>query len=1022
MLLKRPITAFMIILATLIFGGVALSSLSVNLLPEIDSPELLIRTDWSGAAPREVEQRINEPLEGLMSTIPGIESVKGFARQGQSIVSLRFKWGHNMDLAFLNVREKLDQVRFSLPQEAERPQLIHSSASDEPVAVLGVTSKTQPQPDFETRLALKQWAGQVLARRLEQADGIAQVVLVGEVKPQVQVRYRPGELSRYGLSLSQVQNLVSQANLFTPAGELRDGWYRYSIKIQSRIESLEDIRSVPLTTLGTGKILKLSDVADIQMQEADPSSFAMVDGDRVLTVLVKKEYGANTVTVYDTMQPLLDELAAQAPDVEVQVLRENANFIRNTISNLLQTLVYGAVLAFIILFFFLDDLRTPFTIGIAIPVSIFLTFFVMFIFDIQLNIVSLSGLTLAIGLLLDNAIIVLENINRHRGPGMPILEAASTGTKEIALAVSASTFTTISVFLPLVFIGGFEGAFFEDQALTLSISLLASLMVALLILPVLVVQVQKSRQGEGAGTNFSGYFNRVRDRYEKSLQWALQRKGRFVLGTLLLMAGTVYLFMQVDKSVLPETEPQEVRYRVRLPGNTSLQSTREAAMALDMHLLNNVSGISGIQELGGYTDESDLTGMSEEGLNKFMVSVPVNGFEQAADVRRQVDVFMDGRPGWSAEPLSERSAMNVLPDAGLPPVIFRMVGTDRQTSEQYMAELQQRLATASGRESLQLTKLYDQTVRTYQITFHKDRLLRLGASEDEVIRYLESFTRGSWITDWNRQDENVAIRLVGLGRRLYEPGQVTLELDGKHIPLNYLAEITQQSEPEQLERVNQAPVLSYVAEMSFADWWWSRDRVEEELVQFARDTGIEVQVGGSVVNMIDLLGQMGTLLLISVIIIYIILAVQFENLKYPWIILVAVPFAWVGSVLILFLTGSSLNALSFMGVLILTGIAVNDSILKVDFMRRYYLDTGKLDEAVTLAGLHRFRPVVMTSLTTIFGLIPMLIPFGDGYAFRQSLALALMGGMVTSTLLTLYLVPIIFQWVESWRAAPAESN
>lgn len=432
MLLKRPVTAIILILAVFIFGGIALSELSVNLLPEVTSPRLLVRTAWGGAAPREVEQRINEPLEAMLSTVQGLQSIHSFARQGQSIISLTFKWGQNMDLAFLNVREKLSQVRFMLPQQAGRPQLVHNAASDRPIAILAVRLQDEENISFSDRLNLKRWAQQVMARRLEQADGIAQALLVGEVVPEIEIRYRSDKLSRYGLTLTEVQQTVQQANLFAATGELRDGSYRYSLKIESRLQSLADLRQTPLLTLGSGKILMLNDVAEVSLVEADPSSFALVDGQRVLSVLVKKEYGANTVQAYDTMLPLLDQLEAQNPEVQIGVLSENATFIRSAIYNLLQTLLMGALLAFIVLFVFLDDYRTPLTIGISIPVSIFLTFFVMYLTDIQLNIVSLSGLTLGVGMLVDNAIIALENISRHREEGWNMLEAAGRGTREVS--------------------------------------------------------------------------------------------------------------------------------------------------------------------------------------------------------------------------------------------------------------------------------------------------------------------------------------------------------------------------------------------------------------------------------------------------------------------------------------------------------------------------------------------------------------------------------------------------------------
>lgn len=1023
MLLNRPITAIILILAAFIFGGLALKELSVDLLPDVDSPNLVVQTDWQGASPREVETRINERLEAVLSTIPGIDQVHGFARQGQSVIYLNFRWGHDMDLAFLNVREKLDQVQYMMPEQSSRPQLIFNTTADEPIAVLAITSKDRPNHEFDTRLGLKRWAEQVLSRRLEQAEGIAQVVPVGAVEPEVQIRYLPREIDRYGLSLSQVQSLVNDANIFTSSGEIRDGWYRYSMKIESRIRELDDLERVPLTRLGQGRILTLGEIAEVHLDETDPTSFATLEGERVLNLLVKKEFGSNTVEVFDTLMPLVEEMRELYPNIEIEVLREDATFIRKAIQNLLQTLLIGGILAFFVLFAFLNDIRTPFTIGVAIPVSIFITFFAMYGSGIQLNIVSLSGLTLGIGLLLDNAIVVLENINRHMPLAPSVKRAAAVGTKEIALAVTASTFTTISVFLPLIFLGGFEGAFFQDQAWTLSISLLASLFVALIILPVLVVQILErrkekaanKREGEtpeaGSGQlNTRQFFNTLLERYERSLQGVLHRPLWIFTVALLLVALAGYAFMAVPKTMLPEDEPSIVTYRVQLPGNTSLPSTMQAAEALKMRVQNAGLGEGRIQIEGGFTDQTNLANLAREGLNKFTITVPVNGYgevSRTSDVVRQFDSDFDG---WTVEPVSDNQSWSALIGADQPPVLFRMIGMNRDESERMSGELEQALNDAGL--PVQFRKQYEQMVDTWNLRFRTDRMLQLGIQESEVIRYLESITRGSFVSDWAREDERIGIRLMGRQTAINDPSEITLRLGSREIPLSYIASIERAAEPEQLERVDQTPVLSYVADWELADWWWNRGKTMETVREFVRSTGAEVQVAGNAMMVQSLMTDMGRLLLLSILIIYIILAIQFENLKYPLIIILAVPFAWVGSLIIMWISGTGLNAMSFMGILILTGIAVNDSILKVDFMRRYLADTGNLREAIELAGKHRFRPVVMTSVTTILGLVPMLIPFGEGYAFRQSLALALMGGMITSTFLTLYLIPVIFGWLE----------
>ncbi|MEX2584810.1 MAG: efflux RND transporter permease subunit [Balneolaceae bacterium] len=1016
MLLHRPITAAILILATFIFGGLALNELSVDLLPEVDSPSLVVRTDWTGASPREVEHRINEPLEAILSTVPGVDRVQGFARQGQSLVYLRFRWGHNMDLAFLNVREKLDQVQYMTPESAGRPQLIFNTTADEPIAVLAVTSLNRPNDEFETRLSLKRWAEQVLSRRLEQAEGIAQVVTVGAVEPEVHVRYLPREIDRYGLSLGDVESMVRQANLFSSPGEIRDGWYRYSMRIDSRIQELDDLEQVPLTRLGEGRVLMLGDVADITMTEADPVSFALLEGEQVLNLLVKKEFGSNTVEVFDTLTPLLEEMRELYPEIGIELIREDASFIRGAIRNLLQTLLLGGILAFFVLFLFLNDIRTPFTIGIAIPVSIFLTFFVMYGSGIQLNIVSLSGLTLGIGLLLDNAIVVLENINRHMPLAPSVKRAAAVGTREIALAVTASTFTTISVFLPLVFLGGFEGAFFRDQAYTLSISLLASLLVALVLLPVLVVQILERRQRKTNNTAETGrlntrrFFDRMLSGYETSLKHVMARPLPFVLGALLLAAISVWSFMNAPRMMLPEEEPDSVSYRVQLPGNTSLSSTMQAADALKSRLQSAGIGGGRIQMEGGYTDQTNLANLTREGMNKFLAVIPIDGWQQADEADDILHQFDSDFPGWSVIPVTDSQNWSALIGADQPPLLFRFVGMNRNESERMAADLEQQM----NREGLSVTlaKQFDQQVTTWNLRLRTDRLLQLGLTDQEVIRYLESISLGSFVTDWNRQDERVGIRLVGSRSPIRDPADVTLRLRNTEVPLDYIAEIEQATEAEQLERVNQTPVLSYRANWGLADWWWNQREARRVVDSFMRDRGAEIQLAGNAIMVQQMMGDMGRLLALSILVIYIILAIQFESLKYPFIIILAVPFAWIGSVIMVHLAGVGLNALSFMGILILTGIAVNDSILKVDFMRRYLAETGDLYQAIERAGRHRFRPVVMTSVTTILGLVPMLIPFGDGYAFRQSLALALMGGLVTSTVLTLYLIPLMFKRME----------
>lgn len=1006
MLLQKPIASIILVLAVLIFGSVTLSRLSIELLPDVTEPTLLITTEYTGAPATDVEYRINEPLERVLGSVRGVREITGIARQGQSLIFLTFNWGMDMDLAFLDVREKLDQARYFLPNQAGRPQLIYSSASDEPIATLALTLKDVSNESFDNRLELKRWAEQVFSRRLEQQEGIAQALLVGEVEPEVKINYDPKLLDRYGLNLAQVERVIQEANLFSASGELRDGWYRYALKIQSRIESLEDIEKIPVISLANGRVLTLQEIADVRVEEADPTSFALLDNQELINVLVKKEYGSNTVTVFKTLQTVLSEIREQNPDIDIKIIREDASYIENSVFNLLQTLLIGGILAFIVLFLFLDDVRSPFTIGISIPVSIFLTFIVMYLFNIQLNIISLSGLTLGIGLLLDNSIVVLENINRYRKQGLDRFEAASKGTKEIALAVSASTFTTISVFLPLIFLGGFEGAFFRDLAVTLSISLVSSLLIALVIMPVFVAHFS-SAKASGVLTRISNGLEKIIASYESGLSKIIKKPFPVIFAALVLMGVAYWVFMLVPKAALPEGEVSRIEYLITMPGNTALRSSKEASKTIT-GFLEKEAGISGILSMGGYTDNISPKSIQNEGLNKFTVSVPVTNSSEVNKVKSVFEGLKNVYQSWSFTDLNTGDfGGSVTQDEQ--PVQFSIVGTDRAGSRRVGEALKKHLSGSFP--EIKLSEKFPQKVEVFRLKFKTDELLTFNISEQEVINYLESLTRGKWITDWNRQDEQVSIRLVGGETSFNTPDEINLNIKNKIIPLANLADIEIVQESEQIERLAQTGVLTYNSNFEFTDWWWNADQIKDQVNIFMQQTGYEIRIGGAALKLISLLQELGLLLLVSVILIYLILAIQYENLKYPFIIILAIPFAWIGSVLALYLFDVSLNALSFMGILVLTGIAVNDSILKVDFMRRYFDETGNLDEAISQAGINRFRPVIMTSITTILGLLPMLIPFGDGYVLRQSLAIALIGGMITSTILTLYLIPLVFRLI-----------
>jgi len=669
----------------------------------------------------------------------------------------------------------------------------------------------------------------------------------------------------------------------------------------------------------------------------------------------------------------------------------------------------------VVLFLFLNSSRTPFTIGLSIPLSLFATFTAMYLLNIQLNIISLSGLTLGIGLLLDNSIVVLENINRYKKEGYSIFESAAKGSKEIAFAITASTLTTISVFLPLLFLGGFEGAFFRDLSATLSISLLASLLVALFILPVLVLVLKDKGQDRVIFEPVNRFLNHFIEGYTKQMQFFLAHPKRLFALTALLFLGAVLCFLQLPKEALPATQAQRFSFNVALEGNQSLQASKAAAIQIE-ETVGSTLPQSATLILGGYTDLSSAAALLNEGLNRFTVHIEtpdVGSYQQAVDT---YEALKSQYKQWQFRPLDEASTgqNGGLLQSEASMVAIELVGINRSLSEQQAPLLEARLQNSF--ENLRLQQRFPQKVKSFDIRFKADALAFYNLNERQVIQIIESLGNGLWVSQWNRQDEQWPIRLKAPINNIDNPGEIMLPITNRFIPLTELAHFEERSEALQLERNNQRAVLTYATNWSYFDWFWNKKALQEELNTIQRQNNVELKLKGQALQLDTLLADMGRLLLLSVFLIYLILAIQYEDLIYPLLIVLAIPFAWIGSFFGLALFGLSLNTLSFMGMLILTGIAVNDAILKVDFMRRYLNIEGKsIHEAIHQAGVNRFRPVVMTSLTTIFGLIPMMLPIGEGYVFRQALAVSLCGGMFTSTLLTLFVIPLLFERIERFR-------
>jgi HAE1 family hydrophobic/amphiphilic exporter-1 len=986
-----------LIFSILCFGVLSLQQLPVALLPVVERPALTVRCSWEGASPELVEQRIAEPLESMLSSVAGVESVVSYARSGVALLTLQFSWKQDMDLAFLSVREKLDQARFMLPEQAARPVLIRANPSDEAVAVVALGIK-DAKGTFEEKTQLWRWTDRVFVRRLEQMEGVGQAITVGAVQPQVHVILDQQRMLAHGVTQAQVAQRIQEVNMFTAAGELQDGWYRYTVKMEGRFTSVQELGETPVARLGTSKVLLLRDIARFEETEQQPVSFAQSNGKPVLSVLVKPAWGANTVQVFSELQPVLESLRAQYPEFSIKVLRESASMVSAAISQLLQALALGSVLAFLVLYVFLRDPLLPFAIGISIPLSLAATFIVMYLTGIQLNIMSLSGLTLGVGLLVDNAIVVLENIKRFREEGYPLTEAARRGAGEVALPATASTLTTISVFLPLVLLGEAEGAWFKEQALTLSYSLLASLAVALGILPALAVFFSRAKITQPVVAE------RIQQVYERMLEAVFAHKKRFLAGFAGLALSCALLASAMERSTFPAMASHDLGLEIVLPENTTLARTREAAGDVARWIAGKDSAAA-VLALGGFTDQTRPEQMSLEKLNRFTLKLTFESAARKMLFEPYLDELRRLNPDWRIGTTSEGllSGMGYTEENNFATVLFTGQQRDRlhEAADAFTVKM-------TGVEGVLIQPVFPENITVLELRPRQEVWVQYGLSSQEILMQLEAHGLGQLATRWSRQEQSEEIRL-------FIPDDVYASLWDKKIRLQTanwtvkdLFDIHAVDQPEVLVRQFQGRQVALRMVCAYGRYRELEPVIKAHIGQLALDYQAEVRLAGPHTDTGRLLKRITSLLLFSVVIIFLILAMQYESLGYPLLILFSIPFAWMGALVMLWIAGQSLNLFSTLGILILTGIAVNDAILKIDYMRRYYDEHGDAYAAAIQAGKNRFRPVVMTTLTTILGLVPLLLPFGDAAEIRYSLGAALIGGMVSSTLLTLFLLPVLF--------------
>jgi HAE1 family hydrophobic/amphiphilic exporter-1 len=1052
--IRRPVAVAMFFLGVVFLGVLSFFRLPIDLLPDVAYPRLVVYTGNAGVAPAEVERFITEPVEQAVSTVPGVQNVESTSREGSSLVTVRFAWGTDMDFAALGTREKLDNLRDALPELASRPVVLRTDPRSEPVMALSVAgSRDLP--------ALKDLAESVFRRRLEQIDGVAQATVTGGLEREIQVEVDPRLMESYGLTIDDLSKTLDAANASAPGGTIRRGRYRYSLRTLGEFQSVDEIGMVPVATGGAqgqgqgagngaaaqgtggaapppaGEIL-LRDVARITDGFQERESVARYNGQEAVGLLVFKGAEANTVRVAKQVEEVMAQLRKEYPEVELQVAMSQAGFISDALANVVQEVLLGGILAFLVLFLFLREVRYPIAVALAIPISLIATFALLQAAGVSLNLLSLGGLALGVGMLMDNSIVVLENIFRHRERGLGPAAAAALGAEEVQRAITASTLTTIAVFGPIVYVEGVAGELLGALALAVAFSLLASIGVAVTLLPTLA-----ARWGEGSGRPpgrvgaavgrffrppldaFDRGFARFTAWYERLLETGMRNRGRVMAVAFLLLAAGLAIGATLERSVLPDVDQGAFRARLEMPRGTPLEGTAEEATRLEALFRRDPAVAAVFTRVGRQTA---IAGMDEAESGTHTATLEVRlreGRSTAGTLERLREGLAGFPPGSVSIESGQATALGKLLGGGDSDLAVRVRGEDLDAALAYAQEAGRRLAGVGAVTNVRLGTEMGQPEARVEID--RERAAQFGIDPRKVAETVESYMKGTKATEFVDFDRKVpvVVRLPEAERRSLETLE-SLRVDG--IPLRELVKVHTASGPSEIRRIDQSRVVVVHADVATGGVDEAVGAVRSTLASLPAPHGLRVEIGGENEEMRKGFRALAFAFLLALLLVYMLLAAEFESLLHPFIILLAVPLAAVGATAALWLTGAGINTMSLIGMVILVGIVDNDAVVKVDFINQMRREGMSRREAIRAAGHARLRPIVMNTITAGLGLLPMALGIGPGAELQAPLAIAVLGGLVSATALTLVVIPVAYDVLEelgegmrAWWGRPASA-
>ncbi len=1040
---KRPVTVVMVVLIVAAIGVISVTSLSTALFPNMNLPYAVIFTSYEGASPERVEMMITNPIESTMATVSNIKEIQSVSSEGNSTVILEFNTATNMDSAMIDMREKLDMISGYLPAEAQSPRIMKFNPDMMPVLNFSISVD-----DMDISEA-SYWIEDEILPRIERIEGVATLTMSGGAQNKVQITLDEDKLEDINDQLNEdlkdsvmqqmldevnaqraeaglekvtmeeadlpepdisyqtfisedsVKGILQGQNFEMPSGYAKEDDQLYLIRVGDQLSDMDDIKNLTIFSNGD-KEFAVSDIAEVKLVDTADENYSKVNGEDAISVSLQKQSNYATSDVVSSIREEFDAIEDEFEDVEIVTLMDQAEYIDMAVGNVTNNLIYGGLLAVFILILFLKDLRPTFVVGVAIPISLLAAFILIYFMDITLNIVSMGGLALGIGMLVDNSIVVIENIYRIRAKGKDAKYSAITGAKQVAGAITASTITTISVFLPIVFLEGMTAEIFKEMAWTISASLLASLAIALTFVPMasskLLANVTLKKKGRAQKA--------VDKFYKRVLKGALRHKAVVIVVVILLFAGSIYGSLQIGTEYFPESDSGQISITLNMPLGSTFNETADM---LDK-ATQKVQDIEGVDTVGAFigSDMMSFGSGGTSGSGTINILLEPDSEYITSEVEQEIRDALDELDA-EFEVSGQAMDMSAMMGSGISVEIRGLEFSELESLAKQVADI---VEDTEG--TTEITDGISKGAPALKVTVDKDRAIENSLTVAQVFAAVDSAVNPNNKTGeltLGSRDYDIIVKNGSDGElslRQIKNLEITTPL-GETVKLRDVADVTEESGYASITRNNQERTITVEAELEDGyNIGIVGDDVKEALEDIEVPEGYTVELVGESEEINSALHDLILALAMAVALIYMVMAAQFESFKYPFIVMFAIPLAFTGGFLALIVTNTPLSVVALIGMIILAGIVVNNGIVLVDYINQLKARGMSSHKAIMKAGRTRLRPIVMTALTTIFALSTMSVGIGRGAEMMQPLAITAIGGLIFSTALTLIVIPAMY--------------